>query len=138
MEPTQNTYIPPTYSTPASNVSLSPLGVCPTCHQPVLPEYYFCPNCGTKLNSAPLSTTTATQVGLYAFSIVLPMICFLFVTRWQGVKYYKSQDPKAQLIGRIAWGLLILSTMFTIWLAVVGTQALTQSTINGINQDFGM
>ena len=109
--------------------------VCTVCHQPILPQYYFCPNCGTKLNSAPLSTTTATQAWIYAFSIILPMICFIFVTRWPGVKYFKSNDPKAKQIGEIAWALIILSTIVTIWLAIVWTQEYINSTVNSINTD---
>src|ERR1035437_5706945 len=110
--------------------------ICPNCHQPILPTYYFCPNCGTKLHSAPLSTTVATQVWIYAFSIILPMICFIFVTRWPGVRYFKSSDPKAKQIGKIAWTLLILSTIVTIWLVVIWTQNYIQSTVNSINADF--
>ena len=112
--------------------------VCPTCHQPVLSAYYFCPNCGTKLGrEKPLSTTIGTQIGIYAFSIVLPMICFIFVTRWPGVRYFKSKDPKEKQIGQIAWALLILSTIFVIWLAVVWTQDYIQSTVSSINNDLG-
>jgi hypothetical protein len=80
--------------------------ICSFCHQPILPQYYFCPNCGAKINSAPLSTTVGTQAWIYAFSIILPMILFIFVTRWPGVKYFKSSDRKAKLIGQIAWALL--------------------------------
>ena len=112
--------------------------LCPVCHQPILPQYYFCPNCGTKLNSIPLSTTPGTQAWIYAFSIILPMMCFLFVTRWPGVKYYKSTDPKVKLIGEIAWTLLILSTIITIWLVYVWTQQMIQSSIGSINTDFGL
>src|ERR1035437_3059110 len=103
--------------------------ICSVCHQPILPQYYFCPNCGTKLNQAPLSTTIQTQAWIYAFSIILPMILFIFVTKWPGMKYFKSNDPKAKQIGQIAWGLLILSTIIVIWLAYVWTQKTIQSTI---------
>jgi len=113
-------------------------GVCPVCHQPVLAEYYFCPNCGAKLNSAPLSTTLATQAGIYAFSIILPMICFIFIKKWPGVKYYKSNDPKTKRIGQIAWLLLIVSTIVTIWLVIVWTRAAIQSSINSINTDMSI
>lgn len=115
--------------------STSASDVCPVCHQPIFPQYYFCPNCGAKLNSAPLSTTAATQAWIYAFSIILPMICFIFVTRWPGVKYFKSNDPKAKQIGEIAWALIILSTIVTIWLAIVWTQEYINSTVNSINTD---
>jgi len=111
--------------------------LCSVCHQSILPQYYFCPNCGAKINSAPLSTTLGTQAWIYAFSIILPMILFIFVTRWPGVKYFKSNDPKTKRIGQVAWALLIISTIITIWLGVVLTQVMIQSSINSINTDFG-
>jgi len=111
--------------------------ICPTCHQSILPQYYFCPNCGAKLSQDPLSTSIKTQIWIYAFSIILPMICFIFVTRWPGLKYYKSEDPKAKRIGQIAWALLILSTIITIVLVYIWTTQLIQSQINSINIDFG-
>jgi len=111
--------------------------ICPACHQPILPQYYFCPNCGAKLNAAPLSTTVGTQAWIYAFSIILPMILFIFMTKWPGIKYYKSNDLKAKRIGQIAWALLIISTIITIWLGFVFTQKIIQSSIDSINADFG-
>ena len=128
MEPNQKEEIAPAPVSPA---------ICPTCHQPVLPQYYFCPNCGTKLNLAPLSTTLTTQLGIYAFSIVLPMILFLFIGKWPGIRYYKSSDPKTKQIGIIAWILLIVSTIATIWLVTIWTQEIIQSSINSINTDMG-
>ena len=113
------------------------MNICTVCHQPILPQYYFCPNCGNKINQAPLSTSIGTQAWIYAFSIILPMICFIFVTKWPGVKYYKSKDKKTHQIGQIAWALLILSTIITIWLVYVWTQHLIQSSVNSINTDFG-
>jgi len=119
---------PATHATPS---------VCPTCHQPVLPQYYFCPNCGAKLNVAQLSTTAQTQAWIYAFSLVLPMVAFIFVTKWPGLKYYKSNDPKAKQIGQIAWAILIISTIAVIWFAITWTQKTIQSSINSINTDMG-
>ena len=109
--------------------------VCPYCHQPVLPTYYFCPNCGTKLTSAPLSTTPATQAWIYAFSAILPMILFIYVTKWPGITYYKSGDPKTKQIGTIAIAILAASTLLTIWLAYVWTTEAIQSSVNSINAD---
>lgn len=108
---------------------------CPVCHQPILPQYYFCPNCGAKLNSAPLSTTVKTQAWIYVFSIILPMLCFIFAGKWPGTKYYKSPDPKAKQIGIIAWTLLIFSTIVTVWLVIIWTQGMIQSSVNSINTD---
>ncbi len=110
--------------------------LCPVCHQSVLPQYYFCPNCGKKLHEAPLQTDMTAQIKLYAFSIVLPMICFLYVTRWQGVRYFKSKDEKAHQIGEIAWALLLLSTVCIIWFTVVWVQDYIQQTVSSINSDF--
>ena len=109
--------------------------LCPVCHQAVMPEYYFCPNCGAKLNTPPLSTSLAAQIWLYAFSIILPMICFLAVSKWQGVAYYKSNDEKTKQIGMIACTLLALSTIFTVWYAIVWTRQEIQSSVNSINMD---
>lgn len=120
-------------STPSAAVS----NICPVCHLPVLPQYYFCPNCGAKLVEPPLSTSTGTQAWIYAFSLILPIILFIFVTKWPGIKYYKSSDPKAKQIGQIAWALLILSTIVTIWLAYTWTQQIIQSSIDSINTDLG-
>ena len=130
MEPNSNSreeITPPTFT-----------GVCPVCHQPILPQYYYCPNCGTKLSAAPLSTTVMTQLGIYLFSIILPMILFIFVTRWPGLKYSRSVDAKTKWIGLAAWTLLVLSTLFTVWLywySYVWFQGAVQSYINITNQD---
>jgi len=110
--------------------------ICRICHQPILLTYYFCPNCGAKVNEVPLSTSIGTQVWIYIQSIILPMVLFIFITKWPGVKYFKSDDPKTKRIGQVAWVLLILSTVFTIWLAYVWTQATIQSSLNSINADF--
>ncbi len=109
--------------------------ICPTCHQATLPAYYFCPNCGTKLKAPPLDTTTLAQVKLYLFSIVLPMVGFLLIGRWRGNEYYKSQDPKAKQMGMVSWALLVLSTIFVVWYAVIWTQNYIQATVDGINAD---
>jgi hypothetical protein len=109
--------------------------VCPTCHQPILPTYYFCPNCGTKLNSAPLSTTPQAQAMLYAFSLILPVICFLMIGKWQGWKYYRSTDPKTKSIGTTAIVLMVLSTIVTVWLASIWVNGAIQSSLASVNSD---
>jgi hypothetical protein len=83
----------------------------------------------------PLSTSVGTQAWVYLFSIILPVICFLAVTKWPGVRYFKSNNPKARQIGIIAWTLLILSTVVTIWLAYVWTEEAIQSSVNSVNLD---
>ena len=78
---------------------------------------YFCPNCGKKLSEhePELSTSIGAQILLYGFSIVLPIICYLAITKWEGIKYARSDDPKAQQMGWIAIALLVISSIVVIW-----------------------
>src|ERR1700722_79729 len=124
-DPTQNPVpVPPAAATPnmatppATTAAVTaPALICPQCHQPIKPEYYYCPNCGKKLTEPELSTTLASQLWLYAFSLVLPFLGYLAISYWQGIKYARSEDPKAQQIGWIAIGLLALSSVYVIWQA---------------------
>ena len=75
--------------------------VCPVCHIPVLPDYYFCYNCGKNLKPVPLSTTVIKQVGLYLGSIVL----FPLGLIW-GLRYIKETSLKAKLVG---WVCILIS-----------------------------
>ena len=109
--------------------------LCPQCHQLQPANAYFCSNCGKNLHEAPLPTTVGAQVGLYAFSIALPMICFLFAGKWKGIKYAKSHDPKAKTMGFIAIALIIVSTGVLMWLTIVWVDQAIQSQINSINLD---
>jgi hypothetical protein len=117
-----------------SPLNTSP-AICPTCHQSVLPSYYFCPNCGTKLNTPPLSTSIGAQIGLYAFSAVLPVICYLAITKWQGYKYSRSKDSKTRNIGLIAWVILIVSSVVTFWYATVWIEQQIQASTNTITAE---
>jgi hypothetical protein len=127
---------PPPPLAPAHNA------ICPQCHQPVLPEYYFCPNCGKKLEDAPLSTSIWAQIWLYTYSLILmPITCYLIYTRWQGVKYFKSKDPKAHQMGVIAIVLLIISIVFLIWSTWQGTiwlENYVQAQVNNATSEAGL
>ena len=130
-----NVPVPPMQ--PAAPVAV-PAMICPQCHFPVQPEYYYCPNCGKSLREAPLSKSLGTQIWIYAFSIVLPVICFLAVSYWPGVKYIKSDDPDAKQIGIIAAVLMGLSTIITFWLAIVWIQQAVQSSVNSVGNLGGL
>jgi hypothetical protein len=113
-------------------------GLCPVCHQSVLSQYYFCPNCGTKLASAPLSTSIITQLGIYLHSIILPMLLFISISHWKGLKYSRSSDVKVKWIGLIAWMLLIISTIVTFWLvwySYILLQQSIQTSMDSLNLD---
>jgi len=114
-------------SVPQPSMPIAPAMICPQCHQPVQPEYYYCPNCGKKLSEPPLSTSTGAQIWLYAFSIILPFIGYLAISKWDGIKYARSADEKTQEIGFIAIGLLTLSSIFVIWQVTVWIQGFIQS-----------
>lgn len=116
------------------NSELSP-NICSVCHIGVQPEYYFCPNCGNNLHPKPLSTSISTQIGIYLFSAILPSICFIMVTRWPGLKYYRSEDKKAKIIGIIAWVILIISTVITYWLAYIWTKSVVDGALNSASLD---
>jgi hypothetical protein len=111
---------------------------CPVCHQSVLPEYYFCPNCGAKLHEAPLSTSPLTQAWIYAFSIILPVICYLLITKWPGIAYARSRDEKTRNVGIVACLLLAFSTIVTFYLAYAETQQVIQASVNSINADMSI
>lgn len=109
--------------------------LCTNCHIELLPTYYFCPNCGTSAHELPLSTTTWTQTQLYMFSIILPLICFLTISKWKGLKYLRSQEKEARVVGIIACTLLVVSTIFTVYFTIIATEKLIQNTMNSVNVD---
>ncbi len=123
-----------TLSSTASPLADTP-SLCSVCHQPILPIYYFCPNCGVALASAPLSTSIPRQLWIYVFSLILPSLCFLFISKWPGVKYFKSTDKKAKTIGIIAWVLLLASTVFTFWYAIYITEKIINQTMANVHAD---
>jgi hypothetical protein len=98
---------------------------CPQCHQPIQPDWYFCPNCGKNLQAKPRSTTVLTQIGIYALSVFLPPLGL-----WPGIQYLREESPKAKQIGMIAIALTVVSTIVTVWI----TFAFIQSYISSINQ----
>jgi hypothetical protein len=109
--------------------------ICSMCHQPILPTYYFCPNCGNNLASPPLPTTVFAQTKLYLHSVVLPSICFITIGRWKGIQYVQASDQKTKTIGLIACVLIALSTLFTFWLVVSTTQKIVNTSIQSINTE---
>ncbi|MGD1003319.1 MAG: zinc ribbon domain-containing protein [Minisyncoccia bacterium] len=117
------TTLPPSPPSPLT----PPAPICPRCHFPVKPEYYFCPNCGAKLTEAPLGTGVVDQLLLYAFSILLPWILYLAITKWQGIKYLRAPDRNAKQIGLIALILLVVSSIIAFWIMDMWAQNLLQS-----------
>jgi predicted amidophosphoribosyltransferase len=100
--------------------------ICPRCHFSTKPEYYFCPNCGAKLTEPPIGTGLVDQLLLYAFSIILPWILYLAITKWQGIKYLRAPNARAKQIGLIALVLLIVSSVVAFWIMDMWVQNLLQ------------
>ena len=96
--------------------------LCPRCHQPILPEWYFCANCGKSLREKPPSTTWITQTGLYLLSIFLPPLGL-----WPGMKYIRSSYAPARRVGII----IIILTVISL---VVGFVILEQWLSNAVQQ----
>jgi hypothetical protein len=111
--------------------------LCPTCHQAILLEYYFCPNCGTKLRMPPLSASFTTQTKLYMHSIILPLLCFITISKWRAFDYLKSNEKGMRQIGMTACLLLLLSTVAFGWYATVLTRSIVQSQVDSLNGDLG-
>jgi len=84
---------------------------CPVCHQPVAPEWHFCPNCGKELRTKPVRVSALTQIGIYALSIFLPPLGL-----WPGIKYLGREGREAKIVGAVAIILTIISSVVTVWL----------------------
>lgn len=84
--------------------------VCPACHQTILAEYYFCPNCGNNLKEKPMAISALVQIGLYALAVFLPPLGL-----WPGIKYAIKKSPQAKRVGAITIALTLVSTVLTIW-----------------------
>ncbi len=107
--------------------------ICPRCHFPVKPEYYYCPNCGAKLSEPPLGMGVVDQLLLYAFSIVLPWIAYLAITKWQGIKYLRAPNSRAKQIGIIALVLLVASSIVAVWLTTAWIQGYIQQSMTDVS-----
>ena len=125
--------LPPIIQPPSTQpASAQPL-ICPRCHLPVKPEYYYCPNCGAKLSEPPLATDSLTQFLLYAFSAVLPWIAYLAVSKWPIAKYLRAPDEKAKQIGMVMLVIMVISSIIAFWLTYVWIQGYIQESLNSVN-----
>jgi hypothetical protein len=107
--------------------------ICPVCHAPILPTYYFCPNCGAKLSAAkPLSTSLLTQLWIYLFSIVLPAMAFLGIKYWPGMAYLRSPDWEKKQIGIVAIVLMVISTVVLTWWGIVWFEGFMSASTGGL------
>lgn len=102
---------------------------CKYCGFTVSENFYFCPNCGKKLQEKLLSTSIGKQIYIYGLSILLPPLGLL-----PGFKYLLNKDPKAKLIGIVAIILTITSIIVTIWFFMQFLNTTITGPINQLDQ----
>ncbi|OGG11550.1 hypothetical protein A2Z00_04910 [Candidatus Gottesmanbacteria bacterium RBG_13_45_10] len=105
------------------------LQLCPKCHSPTNPTYFFCPTCGTKLKEKPLNLSFVYQIYLYAFALILPPLGL-----WPAVKYLRSPDTTARKIGLVLIALTVVSTVVTTWYAVKIANQVSADITKQLNQ----
>ena len=106
--------------------------ICPRCHQTIQPTDYFCPNCGKKLHSPPLSTSISSQIVLYLKTLLLPPFGFIW-----GYRYLRQSDSKSKLIGLAVIIITIIETIWLIFFTINFTNTLNQQ-INQTYQLYGL
>ncbi|MFH0818531.1 MAG: zinc ribbon domain-containing protein [Patescibacteria group bacterium] len=84
--------------------------MCPTCHQLIQEEYYFCPNCGQNLKEKPTAISIPAQIGWYIFAIILPPLGL-----WPGIKLMMKKSSQSKRVGIIIVILTLTSTILMSW-----------------------
>lgn len=79
-----------------------------------------------------------SQALLYIWSAFLPMIMFLGISHWKGLKYIRSGEAKVRTIGWVALTIMVVSTVVIIWGAVVYTERAVQDAVDSVTADFGI
>ena len=84
--------------------------MCPICSFQLVPEWYFCPNCGKQLKEAPIVISIPKQILIYAVSFFLAP----FGLSW-GLKYIKYKDRHVKIVGIISLVLTFLSIIMMLF-----------------------
>lgn len=105
---------------------------CPGCHLPVEKSCYFCPNCGKKIRSPPLSTTWSSQIILYLKTLLLPPLGLIW-----GYRYLRQPDSDSKLVGLVT---VVITVIEIIWLIVttIGVVNMANQQINQQIQLYGL
>ncbi len=105
---------------------------CPSCRQPVDTSVFFCPNCGKKIRSPPLSTSVTTQILLYIKTLLLPPFGIIW-----GYRYCRQSDRASKIIGYIV---IVITIIETIWMTKVTVDIINSTTtqINSQVQLYGL
>ena len=101
---------------------------CPKCEFPIIPPFYFCPNCGKKIKDPPFKVNFAKIAGLLLISVLLPPLGF-----WPGIKLLLNSDRRAQGIGILAIALTVISLVVTVWYSITLINGQIQSMQNQLD-----
>src|SRR5260221_13485505 len=105
----------------SQNIPDKSVRVCHACQYPLIPDFYFCPNCGKVLRPKPLSTSIGKQISLYLVSVLLPPFGL-----WPAFKYLFQKDMKSKVVGSVAIILTGVSLAFAAYY--------TMAALNQVNQ----
>jgi len=105
---------------------MEPKPLCPTCHLELLPEFYFCPNCGRSVRPKPLATSISKQISIYLISFFLPPFGLV-----PAIKYLQQKDGK--IIGIIAIVLTVLSIVIATYFTVAVIHSYSQLLTSQLN-----
>ena len=101
---------------------------CRKCKVPISDSFYFCPNCGKKIKEPPFKFSLSKTIVIILESVLIPPFGLI-----PGIKYFFKNDHKAQIIGMVAIGLTIISTIVGIMFTINLFKG-TMKTYNEINQ----
>jgi hypothetical protein len=82
---------------------------CLSCKTVTRADSYFCPNCGKKLRSKPLSTAFVSQLGVYFLSFFIPPFGLI-----PAFTYLRQEGRTAKTVGSIAIVLTVLSLLLIV------------------------
>ncbi len=101
---------------------------CKYCKSPISDTFYFCPNCGKKLKEPPYKFSLSKTIVIILESVLIPPFGLI-----PGIRYFLKNDHKAQIIGMVAIGLTIISTIVGIMFTINLFKG-TMKTYNDISQ----
>jgi hypothetical protein len=105
---------------------------CPYCKNQIDEAVFYCPVCGKKIKSPPVSTAFWPVAGLYTLSLLLPPFGIGLT-----IRYLKSPDPKAKKIGIISLIMTSFALVFVFWLTYYYTQKISQQVDREMQQYLG-
>ncbi len=83
---------------------------CRKCGGAISETDYFCPHCGKKIKTPPISTALGTQILAYLVSVFVPPFGL-----WYTYRYFRNGDPRSKKIAIATIVLTVASIILTVW-----------------------